>query len=136
MWTIPFIVLTFLLPSGGLQRSYTDQLQPLIEDLRSADMSTRLRAIESLGASGDIRAIPPLLAIAQQEQGLMRQYAVGALQNLAHLLDDVHVVMKRWLQSLIDRLRSGPGGDRTTVTSPTHSCPLTCTPKEHSLAAS
>lgn len=115
MWTIPFIILTFLLLSGGFERSHADQLQPLIEDLRSTDIDTRMNAIKSLGESGDIRAIPPLLIVAYQEHELTRQYAIEALQNLARVLDDIHVVVKRWLQSLIDTLRSGPGEDRITV---------------------
>jgi len=115
MRTLALSLLAIFLATGGLDLSYADQLQPLIKDLHSTDTDTRLKAINSLGASGDIRAISPLLDIAYQEEGQMRQYAVDALQNLARLLDDVHGVVKRWLQSLINTLRLNTPGERTTV---------------------
>jgi hypothetical protein len=124
MWTIALSLLALLLVCGSLDLAHADQLQPLIKDLHSADTDTRLKAIHSLGASGDIRAISPLLDSAYREEGRMRQYAVDALQNLARLLDDVHVVVKRWLQSLIDTLRLDADGERTTVARPAPSRPL------------
>ena len=104
-----------LLLTNGIDLAYADRLQPLIDDLKSADTDTKLKAIKSLGESGDIRAVPALLAVLRDERGVVRRYAVEALQNLARLLDDAYVVVKRWLQSLINRLRLDPSDDVITV---------------------
>jgi HEAT repeat protein len=117
MRTVAFVLLTFVLLPGVLDRSHADELQPLIEDLHSTDVETRLRAIKSLGESGDVRAVPALLAAAYREHGVVRQYAIEALQHLTHLLDDVHMVVKRWLQSIIETLRSGPNEERASFPS-------------------
>ena len=85
-----------------------DQLRPLLNDLQSADTETTLKAIKRLGESGDIRAVPPLLAAFRDERGVVRQYAIEALQQLVRTLDNVYLVAKRWLQSLINQLRSNP----------------------------
>jgi hypothetical protein len=78
-------------------------------------MDTRLKAIKSLGASGDIRAVAPLLATMFDERGVVRRYAVEALQNLTRALDDAYVAVKRWLQSLIHKLQLDPADDVITV---------------------
>ena len=92
-----------------------DQLRPLLNDLRSADTETTLKAIKGLGESGDIRAVPPLLAASRDARDVVRQYAIEALQHLVRSLDSVYLVAKRWLQSLIDQLRSDPS-DRVVTT--------------------
>jgi hypothetical protein len=38
----------------------------------------------------------------------VRQYAIEALQRLVRTLDDMYIVVKRWLQSLINQLRRDP----------------------------
>ena len=101
---------------GGL--AYAGQLQPLINDLQSADTKTVLKAIKGLGESGDIRAVPPLLGALRDERGVVRQYAVEAMQHLVRALDDAYLVVKRWLQSLINKLRLDPSDDVITVEQP------------------
>jgi HEAT repeat protein len=115
MRTMLWLSLALLLLTGGIDLSYADRLQPLIDDLKSADISTRYKAIKSLGESGDIRAVPPLLAILHEEHGVVRQYAVEALQNLARVLDDAYVVVKRWLRSLINKLQLDPADEMITA---------------------
>src|SRR5262249_15567969 len=88
--------------------AYDDQLRPLINDLKSADAETVLKAIEGLGKSGDIRALPALLDVLRDERSVVRQYAVEALQHLVRALDDVHIIVKHWLQSLINQRGAHP----------------------------
>ncbi len=107
-----------------------DQLRPLINDVQSTDTATALKAIEGLRDSRDMRAVPPLLTALGDERGVVRQYAVEALQHLVRTLDTVHYMAKRWLQSLIDQLRSDPS-DRVVTTAGSL---LTCSAKKHSLA--
>jgi HEAT repeats len=115
MRTAILVFLVGLLPVHTLGPAAADPLQPLIDDLRSADPAVALKALKGLGESGDIRAVPPLLAALRDERGVVRQYAVEALQQLVRTLDDVYVVARRWLQSLIDRLRSEPSGRVVTA---------------------
>ena len=100
-------------PITGLVEA--DQLRPLINDLQSVDTETALKAIKGLGESGDIRAVPPLLSALGDGRGAVRQYAIEALQHLVHTLDNVYLVAKRWLQSLIDQLRSDPSDGVVTT---------------------
>jgi HEAT repeat protein len=108
-----FLAALLLTPITGLADA--DQLRPLLNDLQSADTETTLKAIKGLGESGDIQAVPPLLAALRDERGVVRQYAIEALQHLVRTLDNVYLVAKRWLQSLIDQLRSNPS-DRVVTT--------------------
>jgi HEAT repeat protein len=108
-----FLAALLLMPISALADA--DRLQPLLNDLQSADMATTLKAIKGLGESGDIRAVPPLLSAIGDEHGVVRQYAIEALQHLVRTLDNVYLVAKRWLQSLIDQLRSDPS-DRVITT--------------------
>jgi hypothetical protein len=115
MRTVSSLLLGLLLLTGGIELSHADRLQPLLDDMASADMDTRLKAITSLGESGEIRAVPPLIAALNDEHEVIRQYAAKALQNLARVLDDTYVVVKRWLQSLINKLRLDSTDDVITV---------------------
>ncbi|HEX2279697.1 MAG TPA: HEAT repeat domain-containing protein [Candidatus Tectomicrobia bacterium] len=115
MRTVSSLLLGLLLLTGGIELSHADRLQPLLDDMASADMDTRLKAITSLGESGEIRAVPPLIAALNDEHEVIRQYAAKALQNLARVLDDAYVVVKRWLQFLINKLRLDSTDDVITV---------------------
>jgi hypothetical protein len=115
MGTATLVLLVALLPMHMPGLAGADPLQPLINDARSADPAVALKAIKGLGESGDIRAVPPLLAALRDDRGAVRQYAVEALQHLVRTLDSVYIVAKRWLQSLIDRLRSDPSDGVVTA---------------------
>jgi HEAT repeats len=115
MRMVSSLLLGLLLLTCGIGLSDADQLQPLLDDLTSADMNTRLKAITALGESGEVRAIPPLIAALNDEHDVIRQYAAEALQNLARVLDDAYAVVKRWLHSLINKLRLDSTGDVLTV---------------------
>jgi HEAT repeat protein len=115
MRTAILIFLAALLLTHITSPADADQLRPLIDDLQSVETETALKAIKGLGESGDIRAVPPLLAALRDERGVVRQYAVEALQHLVRTLDKVYFVAKRWLQSLIDQLRSDPSDGVVTT---------------------
>jgi uncharacterized protein (DUF3084 family) len=115
MRTTIWILLAALLPTSAISLAYADQLRPLIDDLKAADVETALKAITELGESGDIRAVSPLLDALRDEREVVRQSAAEALQHLVRALDDVYIVVKRWLQALINKLRLDPSGDVITV---------------------
>jgi HEAT repeat protein len=115
MRTATWGVLVALLLTHLCGLAEADQLRPLINDAQSTDTATALKAIEGLRDSRDIRAVPPLLTALGDERSVVRQFAVEALQHLIGTLDTVYDVAKRWLQSLIDQLRSDPP-DRVVTT--------------------
>jgi HEAT repeat protein len=119
MRTMLWVFLAALLLTHMTGLADADQLRPLISDVQSADTETALKAIKGLGGSSDIRAVPPLLAALRDERGVVRQYAVEALQHLVRTLDKAYLVTKRWLQSLLNQLRPDPvDGVVTTVRRP------------------
>jgi hypothetical protein len=119
MRTMLWVFLAALLLTHMTGLADADQLRPLISDVQSADTETALKAIKGLGGSSDIRAVPPLLAALRDERGVVRQYAVEALQHLVRTLDKAYFVTKRWLQSLLNQLRPDPvDGVVTTVRRP------------------
>jgi HEAT repeat protein len=112
------MVLGILLMLGTIELSAADELKSVVNDLKSADAQTRMTAIQRLGESGDIRAVQPLLAALNDENALVRTYAIEALQRLVSILDEVHVVVKRWLQTLIKSLKNEPAEEVITVARP------------------
>ena len=92
MRTTLWVFLATLLLTHMTGLADADQLRPLINDVQSADTETALKAIKGLGGSSDIRAVPPLLAALRDERGVVRQYAVEALQHLVRTLDKAYLV--------------------------------------------
>jgi HEAT repeat protein len=116
MRTAIWIFLAALLLTHTSSLADVDQLRSLIDDLNSADTETTLNAIKGLGESGDIRAVSPLLKALHDERSVVRRYTVEALQRLVRTLDDVYIVVKRWLQLLINQLRHDPTDGVITTT--------------------
>jgi HEAT repeat protein len=115
MRTAAWTFLAALLLMGAVRLADADELRPLINDLQSADTERALKAIAALGSSGDIRAVPPLLEALRDVREVVRQSAIEALQRLVGALDDAYIVVKRWLRSLINKLRLDPSDDVITV---------------------
>jgi len=103
---------------GTIELSAADDLGSVVNALKSADAQTRIMAIQRLGESGDIRAVQPLLAALNDENALVRTYAIEALQRLVSILDDVHGIVKRWLQMLIKSLKNEPAEEVITMARP------------------
>src|SRR5919197_764682 len=118
MRTISRMMLGVLFILGTIELSHADELKRFVNDLKSADAQTRMTAIQRLGESGDIRAVPPLLAALSDENALVRKYAIEALQRLVGILDDVHGIVKRWLQTLIKSLKNAPSEEVTAMAQP------------------
>jgi hypothetical protein len=118
MCSVSSIMLGLFLILGAIELSHADALKRFVDDLKSADAQTRATAIQHLGESGDIRAVQPLLAALSDENALVRRYALDALQRLVSVLDDIHGVVKRWLQTLIKSLQNEPSEEVITVARP------------------
>src|SRR5262245_31167697 len=118
MRTGTWIFLAVMLSASTIGSASANQFQSRPNELQSADTETALKAIAGLGESGDIRAVPLLLDALRDERTPVRQYAVEALQRLVWTLDTAHFVVKRWLQSLINKLQHGATDDVITVERP------------------
>ena len=74
MRTISRMMLGVLFLLGTIELSHADELKRFVNDLKSADAQTRMTAIQRLGESGDIRAVPPLLAALSDENALVHDH--------------------------------------------------------------
>jgi HEAT repeat protein len=115
MRTGTWICLVVVLLTSGMGLAEADRLPALLGELQSADPESVRQAMAQLGESGDMRALPPLLGALQDERADVRQYALEALQRLVQALDEAHLVVKRWLQSLISTLQRGSSDEVITV---------------------
>jgi HEAT repeat protein len=64
----------------------------------------RLQALQALGKSGDIRALPPLLAAIKDQNATIREYAVAALRVLAQTLHSVYRAVTQWIREWLATL--------------------------------
>ncbi len=124
MRTARRVLLAALLLASAISPVHADQLRPLIDDLQAKETDTTLKAIKGLGESGDLRAVPPLLDALHDHRGVVRRHALEALHHLVQTLDEVYIVVKRWLQSLLNKLRLDPADEVITVERPVGPAPL------------
>jgi HEAT repeat protein len=102
------VLLTSLLVVGAMTTSHGDEFQRLIQDLRSSDEASRMKAVKALGQSGEMRALNPLLEALKDDSALVREHALEALRNLVKVLSDVYRLMRWWFQDLLNRLGISP----------------------------
>ena len=102
------VLLASLLVVGAITASHGDEFQRLIQDLRSTDEETRMKAVKALGESGEMRALKPLLEALRDDSVVVREHALEALRNLVKVLSDVYRLMRWWLQDLLNRLGVSP----------------------------
>jgi HEAT repeat protein len=75
-------------------------IDPLIQDLKTGDETTRIRAVVALGHSGDPTAVEVLREALNDESRLVRQYAIQALTDLLRILEHTSHLVTRWLHDL------------------------------------
>lgn len=80
------LLLPFDLPIFASEQ--TDPLNNLIEQLKHADAAERWNAINALGASGDKRAVPPLLQALKRDMTEHTGTAMAIIPALGELGDD------------------------------------------------
>jgi len=98
--------LTALLILGiGLPYATADDLNRLLHDAASGSREIRLQALQTLGNSGDVRALQPLLTALDDRDPTIRSCAIAALQALARSLDGVYRTIVQWINSLVDALQ-------------------------------
>ncbi len=90
-------------------------IDALIQDLRTGDEATRIRAVVALGNSADPQAVEALHEALHDESRLVRQYALHALKDLLEILERTSRLVTRWLHDLVDRLEQQLEEPQTTA---------------------
>jgi hypothetical protein len=79
-------------------------LEPLVQDLRTGDEPTRVRAVLALGHSGDPHAVEVLRQAVHDESPLVRTHALQALKHLLLSLAHTSRLVTHWLDELLKRV--------------------------------
>src|SRR5919109_1616341 len=79
-------------------------LEPLVQDLRTGDETTRVRAVLALGHSGDPQAVEVLRQAVHDESQLVRTHALQALKHLLLSLAHTSRLVTHWLDELLKRV--------------------------------
>jgi HEAT repeat protein len=70
-------------------------------EARSGSQEVRVQAIKALGASGDVRAVQPLVAALHDESATIREHAQAALRSLAQALKKAYRTVVIWIDTLL-----------------------------------
>jgi HEAT repeat protein len=97
-------LLVLLIVAAWVGPGSTSGIDPLIQDLKTGDEPTRIRAVVALGQSGDPTAVEVLRNALHDESHLVRQYALHALTDLLRILEHTSRLVTRWLHDLLGQL--------------------------------
>lgn len=90
---------------GGWSVATADELDRLILEATTGSYEVRLQALNALGTSGDVRALPPLLAATKDPNAAIREQAMAALRVLAQTLHGLSRAVARWIEALLATLQ-------------------------------
>jgi HEAT repeat protein len=91
---------------GGWSAAAADELDRLTTEATTGSYEVRLQALKALGKSGDIRALPPLLAAVKDQNAVIREQAIAALRTLAQTLHGIYRAVAQWIRELLATLPS------------------------------
>jgi hypothetical protein len=95
-------VLCLVLALGVVVPSVTaDEVDRWLHEATSTSPQIRLQALQALGRSGDIRALPPLLAALHDNDPTLRSCAIDALRSLARSLQGLYRTVAQWVEELL-----------------------------------
>jgi HEAT repeat protein len=102
MRTIACIGLALVLGMGVVASATTaDDITRWSHEAVAGSQETRVQAIKALGASGDVRAVQPLVAALQDTNTTIREHARAALRSLAQALRTVYRTVAAWIDTLL-----------------------------------
>ena len=91
---------------GGQSWATADEMDRLITEATSGAYEVRLQALNALGKSGDIRALPPLLEAVKDQNATIREQAIAALRSLAQTFHGLYRAVARWIEELLATLQA------------------------------
>jgi HEAT repeat protein len=97
-------VVALLVLAAWVSPGFANGIDSLIEDLKTGDEATRLRAVVALGHSGDPKAVGTLREALHDESRVVREYALRALADLLQILEHTSQSLAHWLRDLRARL--------------------------------
>jgi hypothetical protein len=83
-----------------------DDIDRLSREATSGSLQVRLRALQALGHSGDLRALQPLLMALHDDDTTIRACAIAALQSLVRALKGLYDTVAQWIEALLATLQS------------------------------
>ena len=83
-----------------------DEIDRLTTEATTGSYEVRLQALNALGKSGDMRALPPLLAAVKDQYATIRDQAIAALRALTQTLHGVYRAVAQWIKELLATLPS------------------------------
>lgn len=81
--------------------SAADRLEQWISQARQGNEAERLEALQALGESGSMRAIPVLVEALNDSKSTIRERAFAALQTLAQALQHAYHAVAQWIEQLL-----------------------------------
>jgi HEAT repeat protein len=98
----------------GISVASASDVERWLRDATSPDLQVRRQALRALGASGDLRAVKPLLAALHDDNATIRDCAVAALRSLVRALQGAYETVAQWIEGLLATL----GGSTNTAPPP------------------
>jgi hypothetical protein len=89
---------------GWLPTAGAEDIERWLTDATAGSQEGRLQALQELGKSGDIRALPVLLQAAQESNQTIREHAIAALRNLIQTFQGVYRIVARWVEQFLATL--------------------------------
>jgi biopolymer transport protein ExbB/TolQ len=108
-------LLALLIVAAWVGSGWASSIDVLIQDLKTGDEPTRIRAVVALGHSADPKAVEALREALHDESQLVRRYALQALKDLLQILERTSRLVTRWLHDLVDRLEQRLEEPQTTA---------------------
>jgi len=103
-----FVVLTNILMVlslwGWMPTAGAEDIAHWLKNATAGSQEGRLQALQELGKSGDIRALPVLLQAAQEPNPTIRDHAIAALRNLIQTFQGVYRTVARWVEQFLATL--------------------------------
>ncbi len=105
MRVIACVGLMLFLGMGAVATATTaDDITRWSQEAVSGSQEVRVQAIKALGASGDPRAVQPLVAALHDTNASIREHARAALRSLAQGLRMIYRTVAAWIDTLLTTL--------------------------------
>lgn len=89
---------------GWMPPAGAEDIERWLTDATAGSQEGRVQALQELGKSGDIRALPVLLQAAQESNPTIRDHAIAALRNLIQTFQGVYRTVARWVEQFLATL--------------------------------
>lgn len=89
---------------GWMPTAGAKDIERWLKDATTGSQEGRVQALQELGKSGDMRALPVLLQVAQEPNPTIRDHAIAALRNLIQTFQGIYRTVARWVEQFLATL--------------------------------